>query len=241
MSVPAHRRALRAAGLACSVAVIVSACTSQQDKAPTGTHGWSAVGVSAGRAPSLASSTNAPPVTGPSSTRLPVATSTSAAGTGRSSSSGPPWGSGPGAAAFPVPGAVDQRSASAVALGGAAAAASADTTIDGQPNSTVVRAAQAGWFTPAYARANIEAGVLPGPAGVQWNTWAKHHAFARVQVGLGGDDHPADTAESAVRQVIVTQTPIGRDGWRGAPVTTVEVLVLHMIDKAWRIDDIHTI
>jgi hypothetical protein len=192
--------------------------------------GWSAVGLTPLPAPSSSSRTSSAPAPTSTAPATPWA-STSLPASGASTTV-------QGASAFPVPGDVDGRSADAVAIGGAAAVASVDTAVDADPNSPAVRAARAGWFTAAYAKANIEAGPLPGPPGVQWNEWVAHRAFARVSARLGGDDHPPDGASVAARQVQVTQTPIGRDGWRGAQVVTFEAVVLRMTTKGWRIDAI---
>jgi hypothetical protein len=142
---------------------------------------------------------------------------------------------------MPLPAGVNQHSADAVALAGSITAAMSDTALDSQPETTTQRAARAGWFTPAFAKANLNAGTLPGPPGAQWNSWTAHRAYLRVTGILGSDDHPPDTATTAARQVIVTLTPIGRDGWRGAPITQVEAVRLNLLAGAWRIDDVQQI
>jgi hypothetical protein len=136
---------------------------------------------------------------------------------------------------FPRPQSVDQESIDAVALDGARALASADTSVDPRPQHTAVRAAQAGWLTPAYAREQLHASLVAAP-GAEWNVWTRHRAYLLVSSRLSGDDHPADTATVAARVVLLTEQPIGRDGWHGDPVTSVVAVVLMKVNHVWRID-----
>ncbi len=103
----------------------------------------------------------------------------------------------------------------------------ADTTVDADANQTAVRAAAAGWLTPAYAAQVRQFAPVAAPGAV-WNRWTAHRVYVRVTARLGGDDHPPGTAVTAYRQVTAVLRPVGRDGWHGAAVpVTVFVTVTH--------------
>lgn len=183
---------------------------------------WSAVGVPAREAPETSSD-----ATSGAGSSAPVGVPSMS-----------PWQAGqlrPAPKAMPEPQSVDQHSADAMALGGAQALASADTFIDHQPQDTAVRAARAGWLTPAYGRAQLTAS-LTAPPGTEWDTWTRHQAYVVVTAKLGGDDHPPDTATVAARMVLLTEQAIGRDGWRDNRTTSVVAVVLKQVNHVWRID-----
>ncbi len=72
------------------------------------------------------------------------------------------------------------------------------------PFAASVRAAQ-----------STDGGDRPGG---QWSTWRAHCAYTLVVVTFGRDNGgPADTATAADRQLVVSVTPVGRDGWQDAP------------------------
>jgi hypothetical protein len=198
---------------------------------------WTAVGV-----PAHGGATSTPvvairpvPMTStepaPSREKSVTSSSRSSSPTGR-----PGWASGPGAPAFPRPSAVDQRSADAMALDGARAMASADTLVDTRPQHTAERAALAGWLTPGYGGAQLNASVGAAP-GAQWDEWTRHRAYIVTSARLSGDDHPQDGPTTAARKVLLTEQAVGRDGWRDGRVSAVVAVVLKRVDGLWRIDD----
>lgn len=179
---------------------------------------------------------------------VPSTTSASAQGTAdsssrpvsaarvRSTAHRPRWASGAGAPAFPVPADVHQRSIDAVALAGAVAMASADTAVDrDDPEHTAVRAAWAGWLTPAYAHRVLTARIV-GPPGTEWDTWCRHRAYVVVTASPSGEDHPPDTATVAARKVVLHERVVGRDGWRAAMPSVVVAVVVRKLHEVWRID-----
>lgn len=133
---------------------------------------------------------------------------------------------------MPAPSGVDGRSADAVALAGVQALTQSDTAVDADPNDTTLRAI--GWLTPAFA-AQVRAFAPVGGPGAVWLSWAAHRAYVTVVTSLGGDDRPADTATTAVRQVVAVETPIGRDGWLGSPEIEVVFVSLGRVNGQWRI------
>jgi hypothetical protein len=122
-----------------------------------------------------------------------------------------------------------------MARGGARALASADTIVDRQPQDTAVRAAHAGWLTPAYGEAQLRASLI-APPGSQWDNWQRHQAYVVVTAKLSGDDHPPDTSTIAARIVLLTEQAIGRDGWHDNPTTAAVAVVLKQVNHVWRID-----
>lgn len=213
----------RVAIVAC-LALVAGCSRSAPSSNPTSTHLWTAVGVPASAVPA------SPAVT------LIRSASSGSAETPPRTSRAQPWASGPGAPSFPLPSSVDQHSADAVALAGARALASADTAVDPRPQHTAVRAALAGWLTPTYGHEQLAATITAATT-AQWNTWTRHHAYVVVTARLSGDDHPPDTVTAAARMVLLTERPIGRDGWRGSVTTTVVAVVLKKINGNWRIDN----
>jgi len=227
--------------LACLGAVlggIVASCGVHQQADRTGGE------QSAGRGSS--STLAAPPALAqprPSSA-TPTSTSTTSAGRAPSSSTassgggpaGPrpaPRRAGGGSPAEPAPSPTPRSSATpaAAAVGAARAWAASDTDSDADPNATTRRAAA--WLTPTLA-AQVRAFHSAAAPGARWALWTAHRAYLRVQARLSGDDHPVDTATGAARAVLVTATPIGRDGWRGPVARFVVVVSLARTPAGWR-------
>ena len=228
--------------LAAVVMVSLCACApstpSRTDRASSAGN-WSGVGIPATR--SMAASADAVIVLMPSSSAPAQPTSTTAdpstpGETSRPAPQRPRWASGAGAPAFPQPQSIDQHSADAVALHGARALASADTTVDRLPQNTASRAALAGWLTPTFARTQLH-GSLTAPPGAQWDSWVSHRAYLVVSAALSGDDHPPDIPTVAARMVRLTERPVGRDGWRGTATSAVVAVVLENVNGVWRIDN----
>lgn len=230
---------LLAAGLLASCS---SSTTRATPSSPTRA-GFSAVGVGPASTPAPTSaSTAASPAQTPvaSSSSAAVVAPTSAASAVHSrgaAASRPVWASGRGAPAFPDPRRADGRSVDAVALGSATAVASSDTTVDNSDQHTAIRASQSGWMTPTYGAAQLQGANLPPSEPALWSTYTNHRAYLVVTGQISGDDHPADTAAIAVRQVVLRIQPVGRDGWRGTKTTEVAAVVLHKINNVWRLDN----
>ena len=147
------------------------------------------------------------------------------------SSSSTPRGSTPGPAlAGPTP--ATASTPNAAALAGVKAIESSDTTVDADPHDTVQRASA--WLTPAFA-AQVKAFPPVAAPGAMWDGWASHRAYVTVTTSLGGDEHPADTATTAYRQVIAVLHPVGRDGWNGAAITAVVSVSLARLGGQWRL------
>ncbi|MDT4905110.1 MAG: hypothetical protein QOH52_3126 [Pseudonocardiales bacterium] len=220
--------------LAAMVAASVCACSSaaaahNSRRRPYET--WSAVGMPAsGRQPTAVTTVLAAPA---SSAPTSITTRSNLRSSSRSPRSS--WAPGPGAPSFPLPASVDQRSADVVAVTGARAAASADTLVDHNPQHTAVRAARAGWLTTQFAR-NVVAATIVGPPSTRWTEWTRHRAYVAVTARLSGDDHLPDAPTGAARMVLLTERPVGRDGWRGNPSTVVVAVLLKKVNGVWRID-----
>jgi len=157
--------------------------------------------------------------------------------TGRATTSGglsfaapQPDASAGGTASLPVPGSVE---ASAVAA--TRSWLSYDTRVDHRPNDTAKRLALP-WLAPALRQQVVGFSSTTDP-GADWATWTAHHAHAGVEVQVGGDDHPADTASTASRQVRATVSLQGDAGWTASLQRTVFVQ-LTSIDGAWLVSDL---
>lgn len=140
----------------------------------------------------------------------------------------------PGTPAAPIPptAAVNGADVDAVALAGVKAIEASDTTLDADPNDTVKRAAA--WLTPSFAR-QVRAYPPVAASGASWNEWAAHRAYLTVSTSMAGDEHPADSASAAHRQVIAVLRPVGRDGWTGTPQTVVVFVTLAPVHGHWRL------
>ncbi|MFE9388836.1 hypothetical protein [Streptomyces sp. NPDC006784] len=140
----------------------------------------------------------------------------------------------------PKPGDVDGRDADEVAEGTLTAMWTHDTTVDDGPGDAARRTADAGWLTRSYARqlADHRGGSAPG---AQWRRWADHRAYTTVASERTEDAaKPADTDTVAWRQLTVTTTPHGRDGWTRKPASVVAYvhLVRKSADAVWRVADV---
>ncbi|MEU3255663.1 hypothetical protein [Streptomyces sp. NPDC006997] len=140
----------------------------------------------------------------------------------------------------PRPADVDQRDADAVARGALTALWTYDTVTDGGPHDAGVRAADAGWLTPAYARRLRDHQPRSVP-GARWREWAGHRAVTEVTLERAADAAiPPDTGTEAWRQWTVTAAPHGRAGWTGEPTTVVAYVRLTRAaaGAGWRVADV---
>ncbi|MEU3194173.1 hypothetical protein ABZ686_26870 [Streptomyces sp. NPDC006992] len=140
----------------------------------------------------------------------------------------------------PKPGDVDGKDADEVAEGALTAMWTHDTTVDDGPGDAARRTADAGWLTRSYARqlGGRRGGSAPG---AQWQRWADHRAYTTVALDRTEDAaKPEDTDTVAWRQLTVTTTPHGRDGWTREPASVVAYvhLVRKSADAFWRVADV---
>ncbi|GGV18324.1 hypothetical protein GCM10010260_67650 [Streptomyces filipinensis] len=136
------------------------------------------------------------------------------------------------------PGNVNGTDASVVAKAWAELAYSYDTKYDTSPHDAVLRASR--WFTERKAADERQYQPASGP-GVEWNTWAKHHAWTTVTVSSElEDDAPRDSKTVAYRSLVVRGTAHGRDGWTGTgPRLNAYVKLVRSVAGApWRVDDV---
>lgn len=178
-------------------------------------------------------SSGTPTSTSTISTNSAPSSSTAPAGGGPARPAPQPRRAGGGSPAAAAPSPTPQSSATpaAAAVGAARAWTSSDTNSDADPNATTRRAAA--WLTPTLT-AQVRAFHPAAAPGARWALWTAHRAYLRGQARLSGDDHPADTATGARRAVLVTATPIGRDGWRGPVNRFVVVVTLARTPAGWR-------
>ncbi|MFC7650616.1 hypothetical protein ACFQX6_67385 [Streptosporangium lutulentum] len=111
----------------------------------------------------------------------------------------------------------------------------ADTTADTGWHQATLRAAA--YLAPAYLAQLRAQGPARDP-GAEWRIWARHRAYLRPQLRPGRDEHPPDTATQALRQWLLTLTPIGRDGWRGRPRSMTVFVELTRARGAWKLSAI---
>lgn len=140
----------------------------------------------------------------------------------------------------PRPADVDQRDADAVARGALTVLWTFDTVTDSGPHDAGVRAADAGWLTPAYAR-RLRGHQPRSVPGAQWREWAGHRAATDVTLERAPDAAiPPDTGTEAWRQWAVTASPHGSDRWTGEPTTVVAYVRLTRAaaGQAWRVADV---
>jgi len=147
----------------------------------------------------------------------------------------------PGATAgfpMPAPGSVDQHRADQVAVSAAIALSASDTTLDASPNQTARRAIA--WLAPSMAAQVRKFPPIAAP-GAQWSTWATHRAYLVPKAVLVEDTgRPADSAAIAYRQLAVTTTAIGRDGWKASPARAIVFMTLNNVAGNWRVAQVHT-
>ncbi len=108
----------------------------------------------------------------------------------------------------------------------------ADTTIDQGPHDAAARAVAL--LTPDYAAAILGTPPVRGP-GAQWNGWAARGVRLVPTLQALPDDRPADSAATAYRIDLVTQTPTTTDGQALAPVVTVAYVQLHATGSGWAV------
>jgi hypothetical protein len=125
----------------------------------------------------------------------------------------------------------------AAALGAVTAWLSYDTRIDTRPNDTARRLALP-WLAPALRHQVLAVGG-DAAAGATWARWTAHRARARVTARLGGDDHPADTADDAWRQVEAAVTLTGDGGW-SAQFRQTTFVQLVRISGHWLVGAVQT-
>ncbi|WP_067067585.1 hypothetical protein [Carbonactinospora thermoautotrophica] len=135
---------------------------------------------------------------------------------------------------LPDPQKVDGADPDAVSRAAVTVMWTMDTTIDTSQYQAELRAAP--YLTADYAARLRQYPPVAAP-GAQWNQWAAHRAYTTVRLTPGYDDRPLDTATTAHRQWSVTATPIGRDGWRGQPVTATVFVTLTRTGpgQPWRV------
>ncbi|PXY16597.1 hypothetical protein [Prauserella muralis] len=85
-----------------------------------------------------------------------------------------------------------------------------------------------------YARA-VRTAPTPVPD-VQWQRWRQHQAWLQVTLRSSPEDRPPDTREAAYRAVLVTCTPVGRDGWHGQTQQIVALATLTRTPHGWAVD-----
>jgi hypothetical protein len=138
------------------------------------------------------------------------------------------------------PGDVDQENADAVGRGALTVMWTFDTAIDSGPYDAGLRAADAGWLTPAYAK-RLRTHRSRSVPGGQWREWTGHHASTVVTLEKAEDAAiPPDTGTETWRQWAVTASPHGRDRWTGEPTVVVAYVQLTRAaaGQAWRVADV---
>ncbi len=169
-----------------------------------------------------------------STAATPMQSGAGASGTVRPSTGAPaapastPGASTPGASTRPSPTAglpgtatLTSPDPGVVAVAALTVAYSADTVTDASPLDAQRRALP--WFGGGYAAALGAANDAAAGPGAAWNSWSARRARLVVHVAAAADDHPADTATTADRQYLLTQTPTA-PGWTG-PAVSVAVYV----------------
>jgi len=77
--------------------------------------------------------------------------------------------------------------------------------------------------------------------GAQWTTWSAHRAYLIPTAVLVEDiGRPADSAAIAYRQLAVTTTARGRDGWKASATQSIVFMTLNTVAGNWRVAQIHT-
>lgn len=206
MTAPPPRPAL-AAAIAALIAAVAAGCAAQPPLLTTS-------GLSSPAAPTAAAPVL--PGAGASGTVRPITGAPAAPASTPGASTRPSPAAGlPGTATLtsPDPG--------VVAVAALTVAYSADTVTDASPLDAQRRALP--WFGGGYAAALRAANDAAAGPGAAWNSWSTHHAHLVVHIAAAADDHPADTATTADRQYLLTQTPTA-PAWTG-PAVSVAVYV----------------
>ncbi|MEU8133622.1 hypothetical protein [Streptodolium elevatio] len=131
-----------------------------------------------------------------------------------------------------VPAAGEVNRADAVATARAAVVTmwASDTTTDAGEREASLRAAP--YLTPEFAAQLRRDPPVAGP-GAEWREWAAHRAYVSVTVELADEmGRPPDTTNTSVHTLQVTATPVGRDGWKGTPLTQTVMISLSRADGA---------
>lgn len=142
--------------------------------------------------------------------------------------------------AVPAPSsAVDLSDPTAVADAALTALWSFNTATDQSLHAAELRASS--YFTPSY-RALVERTPPQAPPDATWDTWASHQAVTRVAVSAPEASSALVTSpDTALRQLSVTITPVGADGWTGTPQTWIEfVELVRAAGDRWEIARIET-
>lgn len=132
---------------------------------------------------------------------------------------------------------VSGRDATAVAIAAVTTMYRQDTALDNSPADAARRATP--WMTPSYAKAVSQ--PRPGGGGAQWLRWNRHRAYTTATVRPAGDyGAPTGTPTRTYRQLAVTVTPRGRDGWHGQQTHLAAFVSLSRPDRhsPWRISGV---
>lgn len=129
---------------------------------------------------------------------------------------------------------VSQNDPTAVSKAAVTVMWSYDARIDARTGQRAAYLRASGYFTPAY-RAYIVASMPASPLPAEL---VEHRARSRtILTPAPHDDAGPDTVQSAARTWRVTVVPLGRDGWRGRPVTVYVYVALTRPGplRPWRI------
>ncbi len=206
MTAPPPRPAL-AAAIAALIAAAAAGCAAQPPLLTTS-------GLSSPAAPTAAAPVQ--PGAGTSGTVRPITGAPAAPASTPGASTRPSP-----AAALPQAATLTSPDPGVVAAAALTVAYSADTVTDTSPLDAQRRALP--WFGGGYTAALRAANDAAAGPGAAWNSWSAHRAHLAVHVAAAADDRPADTATTADRQYLLTQTPTG-PGWTG-PVVSIAVYV----------------
>ncbi|NDU74197.1 hypothetical protein GWI34_16370 [Actinomadura sp. DSM 109109] len=137
---------------------------------------------------------------------------------------------------LPDPKTVDRQDATAVSRAAVQVMWTVDAVTDRGQSDAYRRARP--YLTPEYA-ARAEA----QPIGAVPTLWRDHRAYARVGLKpqTPEDGVPPDNARTTHRQWEVTVTPVGRDGWKGAPTRAIAFVTLtQTTSDGWRVSGVTT-
>jgi hypothetical protein len=107
-----------------------------------------------------------------------------------------------------------------------------DTTRDRGFADALRRAARL--LSTGYAGA-VRTAPTPTPD-AQWQQWTQHQAYTDVTVVPSPEDRPPDSATTAYRGYVLTDAPVGRDGWRGRPQQLIALVTLTHAPGGWVVD-----
>lgn len=120
-----------------------------------------------------------------------------------------------------------------VAVAAITALRTVDTTRDHSPRDAAVRTLP---LLGGQLAEDVAAAGPPSGSGADWARWAAHRAHTVVAATPGADSGaPPDTAAVVYRQYTVTVTPVGRDRWQGAALTSVVFATLTRGPAGWRV------